>query len=103
MSGGGRPWPDEEGVDCEAGSEREGRQTLPGTSKIVSSQRAGYGLKLAKSSIASRAAELHARARCEATEHDLLCQNIQHVVLHGYLEITWSWRKVARDNCKDVI
>jgi hypothetical protein len=51
----------------------------------------------------AQAAELHARARCDATEHDLLCQNVKYAALHGRLEITWGCCKVARDDREDVI
>jgi hypothetical protein len=47
--------------------------------------------------------ELHAHAQCKSTQHDLLCQNIQHTMLHSCLEITWSCCKVAWDNYEGVI
>ena len=104
--GGGCPRPGKEGADCEAGSEREGRQMLPSTSKIISQTTSKVWTDACKiwcSISRPKPAELHVSARREATEHDLLCQNIQHAVLHGCLEITWSCHEVARDNCEDVI
>jgi hypothetical protein len=51
----------------------------------------------------AQAAELHGRARCDAAEHDLLCKNVKYTALHGCLEVAWGCRKVARDDCDDVI
>jgi hypothetical protein len=51
----------------------------------------------------TQAAEIHARARCDATEHDLLCKNIKHAALHGRLKIARGCCKVARNDCEDVI
>lgn len=39
------------------------------------------------------AAELHARARCDSTQLDLLCENVQHATLHSCSDITWSCYK----------
>ena len=47
---------------------------------------------LAKSGAAAQglglpAVELHAHVRCNFTQHDLLCQNVKHTMLHSWLEI----------------
>ena len=51
----------------------------------------------------TQAAEIHACARRDATEHDLLCKNIEHAALHGRLEIVWGCCEVTWNDCEDVI